>query len=112
MGAANRNFLMITNKLRHIAAFIFAVVCNVSVSGQDLLANQAPIDRKMKAVDSVALNRIMQAEQSESPAAALYEDWDNRYAHKATALPDSFRIDLRHFHMPTPSRIITSNFGS
>ncbi len=103
---------MITNKLRHIAAFIFAVVCNVSVSGQDLLANQAPIDRKMKAVDSVALNRIMQAEQSESPAAYLYEDWDNRYAHKATALPDSFRIDLRHFHMPTPSRIITSNFGS
>ncbi len=103
---------MITNKIRHVAAFIFAVVCNVSVSGQDLLANQAPIDRKMKAVDSVALNRIMQAEQSESPAAYLYEDWDNRYAHKATALPDSFRIDLRHFHMPTPSRIITSNFGS
>ncbi len=76
------------------------------------MANQAPIDRKMKAVDSVALNRIMQAEQSESPAAYLYEDWDNRYAHKATTLPDSFRIDLRHFHMPTPSRIITSNFGS
>ena len=103
---------MIINKLRHIAAFIFAVACSISVSGQDLLANQAPIDRKMKAVDSVALNRIMQAEQSESPAAYLYEDWDNRYAHKATALPDSFRIDLRHFHMPTPSRIITSNFGS
>lgn len=103
---------MITNKIRHVAAFIFAVVCNVSVSGQDLLANQAPIDRKMKAVDSVALNRIIQAEQYETPAANLYEDWDNRYAHKATALPDSFRIDLRNFYMPTPSRIITSNFGA
>lgn len=103
---------MIENKLKSIAALIFSAMCTVSVSGQDLLAHQAPIDRKMKAVDSVALNRIIQAEQYETPAANLYEDWDNRYAHKATALPDSFKIDLRHFYMPTPSRIITSNFGS
>lgn len=103
---------MIENKLKSIAALIFSAMCTVSVSGQDLLAHQAPIDRKMKAVDSVALNRIIQAEQYETPAANLYEDWDNRYAHKATALPDSFRIDLRNFYMPTPSRIITSNFGS
>ena len=103
---------MIENKLKSIAALIFSAMCTVSVSGQDLLAHQAPIDRKMKAVDSVALNRIIQAEQYETPAANLYEDWDNRYAHKATALPDSFRIDLRNFCMPTPSRIITSNFGA
>lgn len=103
---------MIINKLKPIAALIFSALCSVPVLGQDLLANQAPIDRKMKAVDSVALSRIIQAEQYESPAADLYDDWNNHYAHKATALPDSFRIDLRHFCMPTPSRIITSNFGS
>jgi murein DD-endopeptidase MepM/ murein hydrolase activator NlpD len=27
-------------------------------------------------------------------------------------MPDSFKIDLRHFCMPTPSRVVTSNFGS
>ena len=56
--------------------------------GQDLLARQAPIDRKMKAVDSVALKRLKQA------------------------LPDSFRISLRDFCMPTTSRVLTSNFGA
>jgi len=45
------------------------------------------------------------------PAADLYSDWDNRYAHRATELPDSFRIDLRGFCMPTTSRVLTSNFG-
>ena len=80
--------------------------------GQDLLAKQAPIDRKMKAVDSMALHRLIQAESYENPAADLYNDWNNRYAHKATVLPDSFRIDLRGFCMPTTSRVLTSNFGA
>lgn len=80
--------------------------------GQDLLAKQAPIDRRMKAVDSMALKRLFQAESYENPAADLYNDWNNRYAHKATVLPDSFRIDLRDFCMPTTSRVLTSNFGA
>jgi murein DD-endopeptidase MepM/ murein hydrolase activator NlpD len=82
------------------------------VMGQDLLAKQAPIDRRMKAVDSMALKRLFQAESYENPAADLYNDWNNRYAHKATVLPDSFRIDLRDFCMPTTSRVLTSNFGA
>lgn len=82
------------------------------VSAQDLLARQAPVDRRMKAVDTLALQSIIEREQRQSPAADLYEGWDNKYAHRATALPDSFRISLRHFCMPTPSRVITSNFGS
>lgn len=84
----------------------------IPAMGQDLLARQAPIDRRMKAVDSVALHRIIQNEMGDNPSADLYEDWNNRYAHKATALPDSFRIDLRHFCMPTTSRVLTSNFGA
>lgn len=81
-------------------------------AGQDLLARQAPIDKKMKAVDSVALHRLIQTEMMESPAADLYEDWDNRYAHRTTELPDSFRISLKDFCMPTTSRVLTSNFGA
>lgn len=84
----------------------------VKVSAQDLLASQAPIDRKLQAVDSFALSRLVISEQEASPASDLYEDWDNVYAHKATTLPDSFLIDLRNYCMPTPSRVVTSNFGS
>ena len=72
---------------------------------------QAPVDRKLKVLDTLALQSVLERESMEMPASALYQDWDNRYAHKATALPDSFRINLRGFCMPTPSRVITSNFG-
>lgn len=79
--------------------------------GQDLLARQAPVDRKMKAVDTVALRSIIEREQAGSLSAQLYSEWSNKYAHRATELPDSFRIDLRGFAMPTSSRVITSQFG-
>ena len=82
------------------------------VMAQDLLARQAPIDRKMKAVDSVPLHRLILNEQIETPAADLYEDWNNKYAHRATALPDTFKINLRGFCMPTDNRVVTSNFGA
>ena len=102
---------MIIKKIRNIAIIALSVLASVPALGQDLLANQAPIDRKMKAVDTEMLKHLIEVEEYESPADELYEDWDNLYAHKETALPDSFRIDLRGFCMPTPSRVITSNFG-
>ena len=82
----------------------------VPTMAQDLLARQAPIDRRATKVDTMALHLLEKSETSEA-VAQLYDEWSNKYAHKATTLPDSFRIDLRHFHMPTPSRVITSNFG-
>lgn len=83
----------------------------VPVSAQDLLARQAPVDRRMRAVDTLALKAVIERESLENPAAQLYEDWDNTYAHKQTELPDSFRISLKHFCMPTTSRVITSKMG-
>ena len=84
----------------------------IPAAAQDLLARQAPVDKKLKAVDTLALRNIIQREQNSAPSAQLYQDWSNRYAHRATELPDSFNINLRHFCMPTTSRVITSNFGS
>ncbi len=83
-----------------------------SAKAQDMLARQAPVDRKMKAVDTLTLKDLIYREQAASPAADLYEGWDNIYAHRATEMPDSFLIDLQDFCMPTPSRIVTSNFGA
>ena len=96
-------------KITIIALFVCAIL---SAHAQDLLARQAPIDRKMKAVDTLTLRSIIEKEQEESPASELYQEWDNRYAHKRTEMPDTFKIDLRHFCMPTPSRVVTSNFGN
>ena len=104
--------MLTKRQFKNIALTIVATITAIPTMGQDLLANQAPIDRKMKAVDSMALHRLIQAESYDSPAADLYNDWNNRYAHKATVLPDSFRIDLKGFHMPTTSRVLTSNFGA
>ena len=98
--------------LKKIAFLTLATMSTLPMMGQDLLARQAPIDRKMKAVDSVALQRIIYTENYDSPAEDLYEDWSNKYAHHETALPDSFRISLKDFCMPTSNRLVTSNFGA
>ena len=103
---------MIISNIKKLAVLAFAAFVATPVAAQDLLAKQAPVDRKMKAVDSMVLKRIIEQEEKYNPSADLYEDWNNVYAHRETTLPDSFRIDLRGFHMPTDSRVVTSNFGS
>lgn len=92
-------------------AITFITLSAAPAHAQDLLARQAPVDRKMKAVDTLMLKSVAVKEEMENPAAELYEDWNNIYAHRATELPESYRINLKHFCMPTPSRVITSNFG-
>ena len=58
---------------------LVAVAAMVSLSSfsQDLIARQAPIDKKLKTVDSLALQKQIRAEQSEYPALSLYPNWNN-----------------------------------
>ena len=98
--------------IKKVAFIALSMIAVTPVAAQDLLAKQAPVDRKMKSVDSMLLQRIIEQEERMNPSADLYEDWNNVYAHRETALPDTFRIDLRGFCMPTSSRIVTSNFGA
>lgn len=104
---------MILNCIKVVAVAAFALV-SLNVSGQDLLARQAPIDRKLKVVDSVALVRQIKAEQSAYPAYSLYPNWSNERVHaygNTVNIPDSFRIDMTGFYMPTENTKITSVFG-
>ena len=91
---------------------VAAMVSLISFS-QDLIARQAPIDKKLKTVDSLALQKQIRAEQSEYPALSLYPNWNNQYVHAYgnAIIPDTYTIDLTGFHMPTPSTKITSPFG-
>ncbi len=45
-----------------------AAMVSLNSFSQDLIARQAPIDRKLKSVDSLALQKQIRAEQSEYPA--------------------------------------------
>jgi len=110
--APNKCMIMIYNKtIKALATVAFLALSSTQLYAQDLLARQAPVDRKATKVDTFALKSVIEREQANSAVAQLYTEWNNKYAHRATELPDSFRIDLRHFCMPTPSRVITSNFG-
>ncbi|WP_456103407.1 peptidoglycan DD-metalloendopeptidase family protein [Prevotella sp.] len=97
--------------VRTIALTSLLTLTSHSANAQDLLARQAPIDRRAKALDTMVVNRLREAEEIEEPSSELYNDWNNNYAHRGGNLPDVYKIDLRGFHMPTPSRVITSNFG-
>ena len=103
---------MILKCIKVIAIAAFALV-SLNVSGQDLLARQAPIDKKLKAIDSVALIRQIHKEMAAYPAYGLYPEWSNAYVHnyKNVVIPDSFRIDLSGYCMPTTNTKITSKFG-
>lgn len=86
----------------------------VSASAQDLLTRQAPVDRKLKAIDSLALIHQIKAEQMAYPAYSIYPNWNNERVHafgNTVQIPDSFRIDLTGFCMPTTHTIITSKCG-
>ena len=98
---------------RHKLSFLgFILLTSTTIQAQDLIARQAPIDRKTHAVDSVSLQHLKKAERTEE-LRNLYTDWSNTTVHSMDldAIPDSFKIDMRDFCMPTPSRKITSNYG-
>lgn len=100
-------------KTIEIGIFAFAMLMYIPVHGQDLLARQAPIDIKMRAIDSIKQLHQVIFDSGENPASDLYTDWENKQIGKvkSIAMPDSFIIDMQGFYMPSSSRKITSRFG-
>ena len=102
-------------KLRYLYIVLISIVLSFVAApsfAQDLIAMQAPLDKHMKKLDTLALRSAIEREEAEAPASMLYPEWSNKYAHRESALPDSFRINLRGFHMPCESRVVTSNYGT
>lgn len=93
-------------------AVITALVATTSVSAQDRMAAIAPSDVKLKAVDTLMLHKLRQRENAGTVGANLYEEWSNRsVANYNQEIPETFTVDLRHFAMPTKSRMVTSPYG-
>ena len=97
---------------RYVLLVLFVGASTLTFA-QDLLAEQAPMDRQMARIDSVVLNRLIKAEAYEYPADDLYPEWSNEYAHKYTnvTMPDSLVIDLTGFCMPTENTKVNDIFG-
>lgn len=95
-------------------ALLFASA-NGMTFAQEQLASIVPIDRKMRAADSISLIRLTDQESLydlEFPAAALYPTWNNEYVRGYNVtFPSEYKIDLRQFHMPCDSRKVTSHYG-
>lgn len=92
-----------------------AAMLALPAMGQDKLAKAAPIDRRLRAIDSLSLRRLKASEEVfnlDNPAGDLYgSSWVNHYMHYNRELPSEFKIDLRQFHMPCDGRKVTSHFG-
>ena len=101
------------NKILTTISILFAT-CG-SLLAQDRMASIAPIDIKMRTIDSIALVRLGEQESLadlQFPAAALYPTWNNDYTRSyGVQLPAEYKIDLRRFHMPCDSRMVTSHYG-
>lgn len=83
-----------------------------NIAAQDLLAEQAPLDRQMVWVDSIALRAMLLNESYLFPSDDLYPEWDNDgKVHYSAEMPDSLCVDLREFVMPTKNTKITDVFG-
>ena len=78
---------------------------------QDMLAAQSPLDKQMEMIDSIALRDMLLNETAIFPAGELYDTWTNDRIRFNAELPDSFRVDLRGFTMPTTNTKITDIFG-
>ncbi len=106
----------ILKKIKKEIVLASMMLAALPVCGQDLLADVAPVDKKMQTIDSLELNRLVDVEQLwdlENPAASLYgNNWDNKMIRlSGLELPAEHKIDLRHFCMPTTSRKVTSRYG-
>jgi murein DD-endopeptidase MepM/ murein hydrolase activator NlpD len=96
------------------------IIISLTVMGsksfsQELLVRQAPIDKKLKTIDSLALQNILKAEHENYFVTDLYPEWNDKHVHsydKNIIIPDSFVIDLTNYCMPTSHTQVSSPFGS
>ena len=105
------HFLKTTEKKRILMTALMAVVACVTFA-QDQLASIAPIDKRLRVIDSVSIIRMLEVESQGAPAASLYPEWNNNYTTQyGVEMPKEYKIDLRSFHMPCESRRVTSSYG-
>ena len=105
------HFLKTTEKKRTLMLSILTIFSFVAMA-QDQLASVAPIDKRMRAIDSVSIAKMLEKQSLGDPASSLYPNWSNNYTtNYGVEMPKEYKIDLRAFHFPCESRRVTSSYG-
>ena len=107
----HKNISKQVGKVRKLFLLVALAVPFIAAKAQDMLVEEVAIAKQMKMVDSVALHNMLLNESYIIPAMDIYPKWENSGVHFSATLPDSFRIDLTGFAMPTTNRKITDIFG-
>lgn len=103
--------MTLRNIKKTLGALLLTTI-TVSATAQDLIARQAPVDRRMKDVNNVSLGTSFANADLNDPASNIYSDWNTKGVRNAAGyVAAGTRIDLRGFAMPTPSRKLNSPFG-
>lgn len=97
--------------INNLLLLLVLVLAFSSVKAQDRMPDAVNMQQKPVATTAVAPRNMLLKEAYVVPAAHLYPEWKNSGVHYTTALPDSFRIDLRGYVMPTTNTKITDIFG-
>lgn len=99
------------NTIRTVFLFM-AITLSSATFAQDRMAMVAPAAKSIRTIDSLSIIRMLDEENLSNPASSLYPNWSNKYTtNYGVALPKEFKIDLRSFHMPCKSRLVTSHYG-
>ena len=97
--------------IKHIIATALLLPAFVGVGAQDAMPAPSMVDTPMELSDSLELHTALLNEGFLIPSDQLYPTWENSGVHYTATLPDSLRIDLRKFVMPTTNTKITDVFG-
>ena len=111
---AARNPLSSNNSVKGvIKSLLFAIllVASIATRAQDVALDPVTLHKPMEMVDTVQQHYMLLNEAYIIPSDDMYPTWSNSVVHYNSAMPDSFRIDLRNYVMPTSNTKITDIFG-
>ena len=97
--------------IKHIIATALLLSAFIGVGAQDAMPAPSVVAAPMEMSDSLELHTALLNEGFLIPSDQLYPTWENSGVHYTATLPDSLRIDLRKFVMPTTNTKITDVFG-
>ena len=97
--------------IKKTIGIVALTLVSTSSFAQDMIARQAPSDKRLKDIHNVRLNTASMSADLNNPAANIYTDWTDNLRSCTGSIPSNYKIDLRGFRMPTPSRKINSQFG-
>ena len=94
-----------------MSGFALLLLTVAGVRAQDVVSVPVSLYRPTEMVEAVEPHFMLLNEENVIPSDEMYPTWTNSVVHYNSVMPDSFRIDLRNYVMPTPSVKITDIFG-